>query len=706
MTLSENPHSESFDPSRRHTVIFEPSGRRGQVAEGTTLLDAARQLGVAIESICGGRQTCAKCTVRVEEGEFARHGIRSRADHVTAAGERERYYRQLRGVPETMRYSCDARVTGDVLVTIPPESQGQKQVVLKAARDRAIVVDPIVRLYYIELEPPEMDAAGDRERVLAEMVARFGLRDLEFDLPALRDLAPALRQRLVSRNLSGTDAELVEAPAALRQAQGARVGGEPGVGAVTLTVWDDHLIVRVQPGYHEQAVGLAVDLGSTTLAAYLCDLRTGALLATASAVNPQVSYGDDIMSRISYAAEQPDGRRRLHVAVIAALNDLAADAARRAGLTAADIVDMTLVGNSVMHHLALDLDSGPLGASPFTPTTKDPVDLRAADLGLNLNPGARLHVLPLEAGYVGADNVGVILAEEPHRQDEVVLIIDVGTNGELLLGNRQKLFCASSPTGPALEGAQITHGMRAAPGAIERVRIDPATLEVRFKVIGRDEWANQQISKSANQQLPTSTPQPPITASGICGTGIIEAVAEMFAAGIVEKSGRFNRKLSSPRHTTTAAGAPAFIIAWPEQSATGAAIVASQADVRAIQLAKAALYVGAQVLLREFGADKVDRVVLAGAFGSVIDPYHTMMIGMIPDCDLRNVTAVGNAAGDGARIALLNKAKRREAAEVARWVRHVSTPLEEDFQKLFMAALAFPHSIDAFPHLATAPTRQ
>jgi uncharacterized 2Fe-2S/4Fe-4S cluster protein (DUF4445 family) len=458
----------------------------------------------------------------------------------------------------------------------------------------------------------------------------------------------------------------------------------------------------VQPGYHEQAVGLAVDLGSTTLAAYLCDLRTGALLATASAVNPQVSYGDDIMSRISFAVEQPDGRARLHGAIIAALNDLAAAAARRAGLTAADIVDMTLVGNSVMHHLALDLDPGPLGASPFTPTTKAPVDMRAADLGLKLNGGARLHVLPLEAGYVGADNVGVILAEAPHRQDEVVLIIDVGTNGELLLGNRHQLFCASSPTGPALEGAQITHGMRAAPGAIERVQIDPATLDVRFKVIGNDAWANLQMSKSANEQVDKSA----IPASGICGTGIIEAVAEMFAAGIVEKSGRFNRKLNSPRHTTTTAGAPAFILAWPEQTATGAAIVVSQADVRAIQLAKAALYVGAQVLLREFGAEKVDRVVLAGAFGSVIDPYHTMRIGMIPDCDLRNVTAVGNAAGDGARIALLNKAKRREAAEVARWVRHVSTPLEGDFQKLFMAALAFPHSIDKFPHLAAAPTRR
>ncbi len=646
----------TFDPTRLHTVVFEPSGRRGRVAEGTTLLEAARRLGVAIESICGGRQTCAKCVVRIEEGEFARHSIRSHGDHVTAADEQER----RRGLPAGMRYACAARVVGDLVVTVPPESQGQKQVVLKAARARTVTVDPIIRLYYVELEPPEMDAPADRERVLAELAARFGLHHLEFDLSALRDLAPALRR---------------------------------GQWAITLTVWDDRQIIRVQPGYHERAVGLAVDLGTTTLAAYLCDLRTGELLATAAAVNPQVSYGDDIMARISYATEQPGGLARLHGVIIAALNDLAANAAHQAGLLPTDIVDMTLVGNSVMHHLALGLDPEPLGAAPFTPTTKAPLDLRAADLGLALNPGTRLHVLPLEAGYVGADNVGVILAEEPHRQDEVMLIIDVGTNGELLLGNRDKLFCASSPTGPALEGAQITHGMRAAPGAIERVRIDPETLDVRFKVIGCAEWVEPHVNKAADRPSARSDLQPSRTAllaAGICGSGIIEAVSEMYAAGIIEANGRFNRRLSSPRHTTTAEGIPAFILAWPEQTAGGAAIVVSQTDVRAIQLAKAALYVGAQVLLREFGAQTVTRVALAGAFGSVIDPYHAMRIGMIPRCDLSRVMAVGNAAGDGARIALLDRAKRREAAEVARRVRHVATPLEGDFQRLFMAALAFP----------------
>jgi len=639
---SPAPH-EAVVSKPLHRVVFQPAGRAGRVAEGTTLLEAARQLGVEIVSVCGGRQTCGKCRVRVEEGDFPKHGLRSSRAHLTPPTEQECRCRERHALAGDMRLACAARILGDVLVTVPEESQAQKQVVLKGATPCLIAIDPMVRLYDIALDPPAMDGPGDAERMLAEMAQRFGLRELAFAWPALRAL-----------------------PGALRQARG----------EVRLTVWDDRLVIRVQPGYHDQALGLAVDIGSTTLAAYLCDLQSGELLATASAMNPQVAYGDDIMSRISYATEQPGGQDRLHQAVIQAINDLAAQAAAQAGATREDIVDLTLVGNSVMHHLALNLDPRGLGQAPFVPVTKEPVDLPAADLGLRVHPGARVHVLPLEAGYVGADNVGVILAEEPHRQDDTVLIIDVGTNGELLLGNRHRLLCASSPTGPALEGAQITHGMRAAPGAIERVRIDPATWQVRFKVIGQERWSDE-------------LPAHEVQARGLCGSGIIEAVAELLTAGVLERNGRFARALRSPRHTTVD-GIPAFVIADAEQTAIGRPIVVSQRDVRAIQLAKAALYVGAQILMRELGVQSVDRVILAGAFGSVIDKRHAMAIGMIPACNLERVYSVGNAAGDGARIALLNRHKRREAAQVARWVQHIATPLEGDFQPLFVAALAFP----------------
>ncbi|NOZ70840.1 MAG: DUF4445 domain-containing protein, partial [Chloroflexi bacterium] len=442
----------------KHKVVLQPSGRSGMVPEGITLLEAARRLGVGIEAICGGRETCNKCMVRVEEGVFPKYDVQSRASHLSPPSERELAFQKKGILPPGYRFSCTARVLGDVLVTVPEESRAQKQVVLKQASGRAIAVDPIVRLHYIELEPPHPGDRADRQRVLSELERRFGLKGVEFAYPALRELSDALH--------------------------------EAG-GAITLTVWDERLVIRVQPGYHEQPLGLAVDVGSTTLAAYLCDLRTGELLATATDMNPQVTYGDDIMSRISYANEEASGRERLHRAVIRAINGLAREATQEVGQSVKDIVDMTMVGNSVMHHLALNLNPRSLGVAPFIPVVEDALDLQAADIGLRFHPGARLHVLPLEAGFVGADNVGVILAEQPHRQDEIMLVIDVGTNGELLLGNRERLLCTSSPTGPALEGAQITHGMRAAPGAIERVRIDPETLAVRFKVIGEERWSDE-----------------------------------------------------------------------------------------------------------------------------------------------------------------------------------------------------------------------
>lgn len=643
---------EPAGSGRMYRVVFQPSGRAGMVAAGTTLLDAAQQLGVGIEAICGGRETCNKCLVQVAEGHFPKHNLHSAANHLSPLSRRERGHREKWGWPAGTRFSCTARVQGDVLVTVPEESQAHKQVVLKAASGRTIDVDPMVRLYYLELDPPRPGDPADRERVLAELAQRFSLQPVAFDYPALQALSQTLRQ----------------------------AGGK-----ITVTVWGNSRIIRVQEGYHDRPVGLAIDVGSTTLAAYLCNLRTGQLLATASAMNPQVTYGDDIMSRISYANERPDGRSRLHRAVIKALNRLAQEAAAQAGLSVQDIVDLTLVGNSVMHHLALNLNPRPLGEAPFIPVVEGPVDLRASDLGLRVNPGARLHILPLEAGFVGADNVGVILAEQPHHQDEIMLIIDVGTNGELLLGNRQRLLCTSSPTGPALEGAQITHGMRAAAGAIERVRINPDTLDVRFKVIGQEQWSDALAPEQ-------------VQARGICGSGIIEAVAEMFVAGVLEPNGRFAKQLDSPRRIRLH-GMDAFVIAQAGQTASGLPIVISQKDVRAIQLAKAALYVSARLLQRELGVNRVDRIVLAGAFGSVIDPRYAMILGMIPDCNLNRVSSAGNAAGDGARIALLNRAKRLEAAQVARQVEHVDQPLEEEFQALFMAALSFPHTTDPFPHV-------
>ncbi|MCD6291185.1 MAG: DUF4445 domain-containing protein [Anaerolineae bacterium] len=645
---------------KTHRVVFQPAGRQGWVPDGITILEAARLLGVEIESICGGRQTCGKCRIIIEEGTFPKLGIRSSREHVTPVTDRERRYAERFGLDleHGHRLSCAARVQGDLLITVPEESQARKQVIRKAAREMSIKVDPAVRLCYIELERPTLEhPRGEWERAQEELATRFGLDNLTIDITALRDLQAALRK------------------------------GQRGI---TCTIWQEREVIRVQPGYHEEAYGLAVDVGTTTVAAYLCDLLSGEVIASEAIMNPQVTYGEDLMSRVSFAMSEVEGLDRMHRAIIEGLNDVADRAARSAGITRQEITDLVLVGNTVMHHVLLGIDPRELGGMPFPAAVHGPLDYKARDLGLSLAPGAMVHVLPIEAGYVGADNVGVILAEEPHKvpPDEIVLIIDVGTNGELLLGNSEHLLCCSSPTGPAFEGAQIVHGMRATPGAIERVRVDPETLEVRFRVIGESRWSDEWTEENP----------PAEKARGICGSGIIEAVAELFKAGVIDRTGRFVRDCPSPRYRREG-NLASFVLAWPHETSTGQEIALHTDDVRAIQLAKAALYSSARILMRRRGVDHVDRVILAGAFGSYIDPEHAMTIGMLPDCDLEHVYAVGNAAGDGARIALLNRDKRLEAARVARQVEFVETAAEPDFQDQFVSAIYLPHMFDEFPHL-------
>jgi uncharacterized 2Fe-2S/4Fe-4S cluster protein (DUF4445 family) len=660
---------------KNHLVVFQPSGRQGRVAEGTTLLDAARELGVDVDSICGGRQTCGKCKVLIETGAFAKHAIDSSAEHVTPADETEREYfeRHGWGEPDGARLACAACVTGDVLLTVPPESQSRRQIIRKSASERVIDVDPVLYLVYLEVEEHRLgERKGDWERLQDALRREWGWDVARIDLQALRRLGPALKE---------------------------------GKHRVTVIVWNGDEVIDVRPGYHEGLYGLAVDVGSTTIAAHLCDLRTGAVLATESMMNPQVTYGEDLMSRVSYAMLHDDGLEKMHAAVIGGLNRLAGLAAHAAGLRARDIHEMVIAGNTVMHHILLGLDPTDLGGAPFTLATHAPIDIKTRELGLKLHPGANIHFMALEAGHVGADNVGVLVAEAPDQQDSMMLVIDVGTNAEILLGNRERLLSASSPTGPAFEGAQIAHGQRAAPGAIERVRIDPATGAPRFKVIGKDAWSDELDPAE-------------VGATGICGSGIIEVVAELFMAGILRADGRFVESLEArvlrledgddkqasslkPQVSRLRWNGPKgeYILATGDQTATGREIVVTQDDVRNVQLAKAALYAGCKLLMRRRGVERVDKIVLAGAFGSYIDPLRAMVLGLYPDCELTNVYPVGNAAGDGARIVLLSKARRAEAARAARRVEYVETAVDPNFQDEFVGAMALPHKTNAFPHL-------
>jgi uncharacterized 2Fe-2S/4Fe-4S cluster protein (DUF4445 family) len=653
-------------------VIFMPSGRRGRVQQGESLLDAARQLGVEIESICAGRLTCGKCKVRVEEGHFPKHGIHSHPDHVTAPSPEEcDMLEKMNG--DGYRLSCQAYVQDDVLVFVPEEARAHKQIIRKSATERTIEIVPTVRQLYVEVPQAELgEHRGDWGRLQDALAKEWDLPPLTIDLQALQRLQPALRK---------------------------------GKWAVTVTLRENEQgseVIDVLPGYEEGIYGLAVDIGSTTVVGHLCDLRTGAVLATESTMNPQVTYGEDLMSRISYAMMHPDGLTKMHTAILETLNKLAAAAARAAGLRARNIHEAVFVGNTTMTHILLGIDPSELGGAPFALATRDAVDLKARDLGLRLHPGAYVHVLPSEAGHVGADNVGVLIAEEPYNQDEIQLIVDIGTNAEIDLGNRARMYSASSPTGPAFEGAQITFGMRAAPGAIERVRIDRDTLTGRFRVIGEESWSD---AWRTGPDVPLAA-QPRHLAAGICGSGIIEAVAEMFLAGIILPDGRFNPDRAHERIRFNGRKGE-YILATGEQTTTGHPIVVTQDDVRSIQLAKAALYAGAKLLMLRAGITKVDRILLAGAFGSYIDTKYAMILGLIPDCDLEKVYAVGNAAGDGARIALLNREKRAEAQKIAHWIKYIETAVDPEFQNEFVGAIHIPHATDAFPHLAgILPTAQ
>ncbi len=653
--------------SDQPTVILQPSGRRGEASDWKNLRSIARELGVDIESICAENATCGKCKVVVEEGTFERYGITSKRENLTPVTPEEAEFFRRR--PKMMashgwevgqvRLACQARVRGDVLISVPEESQVNKQVVRKAATQRAFEIKPSIRKYLVELVPPTIsNPKADWERLQRGTVTSMGLvRSGEAHLPAAQDLTIDYE---CLRTLSET----------LRASKW----------RVTVSVWQDREVLRIQPGYVEELYGAAVDIGSTTIALYLCDLESGAILAAESEMNPQIVYGEDVMSRIQYTIVNEDGLEKLHEAVIKALNQLLQRAAAAAGISTDDILEMVVAGNTTMHHLFLKLPTKQLGLAPYVPAINHSVDIKSRELGLKINPSANIHVLPTISGFIGADTTGVLLAEEPHKQPENWLIIDIGTNAEVVLGNRDRLICTSTPTGPALEGAHVEYGMRAAPGAIERVEIDEKTLEPRYKIIGQETWNTGQ-------------------AKGICGSAIIDAVAELFRVGIVDARGKFISESPSRRIRRGEAGME-YVIAWADETTIQREIPITQQDVRQIQLAKGALYVAAHTLLNQFNLTTPDKILLAGGFGTYLDKTRAMLIGMIPDCPLENVYVVGNSAGDGARIALLNLEKRQEAAQVAGRVTRYELPADPNFQQQFMLAMNFPHMSEPFTHIA------
>jgi len=662
-------------------VVFTPSGIRGVVEAGTDILSAARDLGADVASVCGGNGLCTRCKVKLSVGSFPKHQITSEADHLSPVLETERKQIDEAALNEGYRLSCQAKIQGDIVIDVPAESQTHQQVIRKEATVINIKNEPAVKMVTVEVEEPELDSPnGDLERLKESIEFETGLTNLSIETSLLRQLQPALRK---------------------------------GKWKVTVAIYDGQRIIGIWPGKQDTAYGLAVDIGSTTIAGHLCELESGKVLASHGIMNPQIRFGEDLMSRVSYSMMNPGGDVKMTEAVRDGINHLVdqllvdanSETTTNTAVTKDLILDATFVGNPVMHHIFLGIDPVELGGAPFALTTQEALKIPAKDLNLNLATGAQVYMPPCIAGHVGSDAASVVLSEAPYEVDEMTLIIDVGTNAEIVLGNRKKLVAASSPTGPAFEGAQIHNGQRAAPGAIERVRIDAETLEPRYKVIGCDLWSDEAGFNEAIGETGVT---------GICGSGIIEAIATMYLAGIISTDGVLlgDKAASSARivnngktwaYKMVASRADeknSSLLSLANDSHSETGVLITQNDIRAIQLAKGTLYASVMLLKDKLKIDKIERIRFAGAFGAHIDPKYAMLLGMIPDCPLDEVKSVGNAAGTGARMALTSLAKRHEIENEVLKMHKIETALEPSFQEYFINAMAIPHKIDHFEHLS------
>ena len=648
---------KNFEPSKKNIkVFFAPSGKQGLVDSNQTVLQIARSLGVDIDSVCGGRAMCGRCQIEVSEGEFAKHGISSKSENLSKRTHSEKRYSEKRNLNASRRLSCQARINKDVVIDVPPESQVHRQVIRKAIDDREVIIDPVINLYFVEVREPSMhDPSGDFQRLIEALKLQWNLStkdEISTDLKVLQKLQTVLRM---------------------------------GKWSVTVALRDGKRVVDVWPGLKERIYGAAVDVGSTTISVHIVDLHSGLTISSSGGMNPQIRYGEDLMSRVSYVMMNEKGDKDLSKIVQEGIENLIKEAAETASINFQDVLEIVFVGNPVMHHLLLGINPTELGGAPFALSIDSPFECLASEVNINLNSGTRLYGLPCIAGHVGADAAAATLAEEPYKKKFFSLIIDVGTNAEIILGNNKRILAASSPTGPAFEGAQITCGQRAAPGAIEKVRINSKTLEPKFCVIGTKGWLDDnRIKKDKN----------PIAITGICGSGIIEVLGEMYLSGILTRDGIIKGELKDKNKRIEENGRT-YSYRLSDK------VVITQNDVRAIQLAKAALHAGFKLLMDKMGIVSVEKVMLAGAFGSHIEPKYAMVLGMVPDCELTSISSVGNSAGAGARLALLSRNKRAEIQELVEKIEKIETAVEPKFQEHFVEAMAFPHKTNPYSKLAS-----
>jgi len=536
-------------------IIFLPHGRRQKPLKDETIFDAALKAGIEIQSLCGGKGLCGKCKVIIVEGK----------ENISPPTEVEMKYLSREDLHEGFRLACQTRIRseGIVKVEVPPESRLGRQKLLEKGFERKVKLKPAVHKLLLSLKPPTLrDVEPDAERLISELRERTGGR-IELSYEVLTKLPDTLREKSWE---------------------------------ITVTLWRGREVISVESGDKRKSLyGVAVDIGTTKLAVYLVDLRSGKIVSTASDMNPQIPFGEDVISRISFVMKDELNLGRLQAKIVEGINNLIVKACRRAGVELSEIYDMTVVGNTAMHHIFLGINPKYVSLSPYTAVVGSSLDVKARTLGININGGAYVHALPVIAGFVGADAVADIIATGINENREKSMLIDIGTNTEIVLCDGENLYACSCASGPAFEGAHITHGIRAVEGAIERVWIDPETLKPMYKTVGN------------------------VKPRGICGSAIVDIIAEMLKAGIIKSNGTFNTDAGTDR-LRERNGKIEFVIAPKNETFTGRDIVVTQSDIREIQLAKAAIYTGASILLKHVGMNpsEIKKLYMAGAFTSIL----------------------------------------------------------------------------------------
>jgi len=616
------------------TVRFEPEGKGVTVRRGTTLLETARGAGIEIRSECGGKGTCGICRVIVE----------NQAD-LSDLSERELHHIKPQDLRLGYRLACQTAVEGDTLVYVPKESRLGVRRIQVEGMERPVRLDPAVRKFHLTLVKPTIqDVKPDLERLL-DALQRAGVDQPEIDQELLEVLPDTLREAEWN---------------------------------VTVAVWDNRRVVSLERGDTEDSLyGFSVDIGTSKIVGYLINLGSGDVVAVKFTENPQIAYGEDVLSRISYAMKGWESLERLREAVTEAINLLILEACQEAGVNPKSIYEVTVVGNTAMHHFFLGIQPRYLAVSPYVPALRRAVDAEASSLKMSVNPHGNVHVLPVIAGFVGADAVADVLATGIHEAEELSLLMDVGTNGEVFVGNREHTISCSCAAGPAFEGMHIKHGMKASTGAIERLKISPDTLEVEYETIGGGK---------------------PI---GICGSGIVDAVAEMFKCGIINRQGAFNKDVQTPR-LQGVGGEIEFVIAGGNETGTDSPITVGRRDVEEIQLAKAAMHTGAAVLMKRRGVteDDLDRVYIAGAFGGYLNPESARFIGLIPDVPTEKIIFAGNTAISGAKMALLSREARETAQRLSKDIHYVELTIDPGFQGEFLKSMFLPYQrLEKYPRV-------